>query len=346
MLVTVSNKLPLYKNGEVAHSIELLQFQEISYEVVVAKGRFEVGDKAIYIAPDWCLPISNPLFSHYIDPSSSKLGANNRVRAIPFNFSTNPSSTQKTYSQGILLELNSVELHLSTIPNNPSLSTLLEQDSLYPALGLFKWSSDKYDDHTKGELPPGMYKTDEDNIQAVIKSLDINWEEGIELVITEKIDGESMSISYRKGGSDICSRTKSKKLDHPSDWINVGLPILNRLESYGVELVLRGEKAGPIVPNSKDKNPYKGTGIFYCYGVDKWVNGVCVRLPYSEWVDITTSLYVNTVPVLLTKTFYSYEELVDTCQSLFHKKMEGVVIRDPSSSISFKYLNPQYDSNK
>lgn len=350
MLVTVKAKHPLYKGNEVAHSIELLELYETAYSVVVGKDLYQVEQELIYIQPDWCLPNDNPLFSTYVNPpiGKSKLGANNRVRAISFNFSSTPNETGKTYSLGLVFPVEEVKFYLESI--DKELDTLLSNGALYEVLGLYKWTNDKWDDYTKGSLPSGMYKTDEPNVQSIINSLDIDWSEGVELWGTWKVDGSSMSI-YWKDQEDkgICSRTLDKKLEHQSDWINIGLPILNRLEEYCIknntQLTLRGEKAGPY--NPKNKNPHSGSSHYYCYGVDEWVNGVCTRLTVSKWLEICDELYLTATPVLFHNTFYSYQELMSTCEDYFKiNKIEGIVIRNLTGNISFKYINPAYDSNK
>ena len=45
-IVTIKEKIQLYKGEEPANAIELLSLVELGYELVSAKDRFQVGDKA------------------------------------------------------------------------------------------------------------------------------------------------------------------------------------------------------------------------------------------------------------------------------------------------------------
>jgi len=55
-IVTIKQKIQLYKGEEPANAIELLSLSELGYELVSAKDRFKVGDKALLVEPDYNLP--------------------------------------------------------------------------------------------------------------------------------------------------------------------------------------------------------------------------------------------------------------------------------------------------
>ncbi len=65
--VTIKAKVPLYKGEEPANSIELLQFEEVDFEVVRQKDLNSIGDKLLLVYPDWCIPDSD-LFKEYWYP--------------------------------------------------------------------------------------------------------------------------------------------------------------------------------------------------------------------------------------------------------------------------------------
>ena len=87
-IFTVKKLVPLYKGEEEALRIELMQFEEVGYEVVVGKGMHQKGDRVVFIMPDYCLS-DIPLFADFIapggDPKKSYLGNVNgeprRIRA-------------------------------------------------------------------------------------------------------------------------------------------------------------------------------------------------------------------------------------------------------------------------
>lgn len=215
-IVTIKEKKPLFKGSEEAHSIELISFEENGFEIVTQKNLYEVGDKVVYIQPDYCLSDID-LFKSFIE--SGKLGSNNRIKAIKFNFNTEPNNTAKTYSVGILLPLNEVYTFITEKADDtyPSFNILDAEVDLDEMLGITKYEEpEKNQGGVKSglvkarHLPEGMYKTDEINIKNVIK--DITYP--IELIGTLKVDGSSCTIYYRdEEHYGICSRNQEKKLD-------------------------------------------------------------------------------------------------------------------------------------
>ena len=93
LIITIKEKVPLFKGDEKAERIELILLEENGFELVSQKNLYQVGDKAVYIQPDFCLS-DIPLFEGFIRPngdeSKSMLGKVNglprRIRAKKFNF--------------------------------------------------------------------------------------------------------------------------------------------------------------------------------------------------------------------------------------------------------------------
>ena len=113
-IVTIKNKIPLYKGDEQANSIEVIELEEVGFELVANKTLYQIGDKAIYIQPDYCVS-DIPLFESFIRPngdeSKSMLGKveglPRRIRAKKFTLSKEPNG-DPVYSNGILLPYNEV----------------------------------------------------------------------------------------------------------------------------------------------------------------------------------------------------------------------------------------------
>src|SRR5271157_479277 len=93
-LVIISKLIPIYKEGEEANNIQVARIEDIEgnqceFNIVVGKGLYNVGDTAVYIQPDYCIPQSS-IFNEYWFPGGDekkcKLGKNGRIRAIKFNF--------------------------------------------------------------------------------------------------------------------------------------------------------------------------------------------------------------------------------------------------------------------
>lgn len=163
-IVTIKNKIPLFKGEEQANSIEKIEIEENGFSLVSQKDLYQIGDKAVYIQPDYSLSDIS-LFDSFIrpfgDPKKSKLGSNYRIRAVKFNLHT--GDLEPTYSVGILLPLNEVNEYLNSI------KWPVTDLDLSKALGITKW--EEPDNNGTGGLkvnggkqyPSGVYKTDETN---------------------------------------------------------------------------------------------------------------------------------------------------------------------------------------
>lgn len=253
-LVTIEFLLPIFKEGEPANSIEVARVKDsegnsIQYNIVVGKGLYAIGDKALYIQPDYTIPL-NKLFVEYHapqgDPHKSKLGKKGRVRAIKFNLNFQ-GSMEPVYSNGILLpwkefvtwfgeELKkencfeglTIPAALGGIPNAGIgiLPNFEHPDFPYQeVLGVIKYVAD---DNLEGSQPKGLternfpsflYKTDEETIQNHKKEVDRVYENKEVLGFTRKRDGSSLTEYFRINPIEtveefgICSRQMEKKLD-------------------------------------------------------------------------------------------------------------------------------------
>ena len=193
-IVIITAKSPLFKKGtgEPATSIELINFSfsngdECGFNVVSQKDLYSIGDSAIYIQPDYCVP-ETELFSSfhapYGDPNKSKLGKNGRIRAIKFNFNLKDSS-DTIYSNGILLPLSE-----ANIPDNT--------EDLAEFLSITKYEEPERlgNGDAKGGFPSFLYKTDEENAANLKSHINRILEVGERIGWTLKIDGSSFTQYY------------------------------------------------------------------------------------------------------------------------------------------------------
>ena len=188
--VTIKNILPLYRNGQLAEKVELVTFEENQFSCMVQKGLYKSGDVVAYIIPDTYIEIrENDPFADY----RSKMGGKKRVRAIAFNFQTEPTEiSTKIYSNGILYP------NLTDLQKNLLLNEKYEE--LEKELGLYKEDSDakfttsagKVDTTSDIKMPSNIYKTDETNIKSVpLKDI---FQFPCKLNITKKFDGSSATV--------------------------------------------------------------------------------------------------------------------------------------------------------
>ena len=227
-IVTISKLVPVFKEGAEANAIQVAKFNfdnggECGFNVIAQKGLYEVGSKAIYIQPDYCLS-ENELFNSFIapggDPKKSRLGKQNRIRAIKFNFSFEGSS-DPIYSNGILMPLSEVEKFLA--------KEITEETDLAEELGVTKYEEPETAGSglIAGEFPSFMYKTDETNIMNIVDHVKRIISDGQELGISIKRDGSSHTTYFKVIDGDyksgVCSRSQEKKMDQTfvTDYVDV-----------------------------------------------------------------------------------------------------------------------------
>ncbi len=215
-IVNIKELVTIYKNGESALNIELARCIEHGFEIIVQKNLYIVGDKAVYFQPDYCLPLldermtdAQKLFLSFTEPDGdvkkSKLGKNGRIRAIKFNFSLTPDKEDKIFSVGMLLPYNKVETFVSQASTEMTLADIFE-------ITKYEEPESAYSGLSKGGLPSGMYKTDEENFKNRINTVN-NLLPNV-LIGTVKVDGSSLTIYYKNEAEfGICSRSLEKKLD-------------------------------------------------------------------------------------------------------------------------------------
>ena len=383
-IVTIKQKIQLYKNEEPANAIELLQIVEYGYELISAKDRFQVGDKALLVEPDYNLP-DTEFWKDWTapggDPKKSKLGSHNRIRAVKFNL--HRGDGMPVYSNGILLALSEAEDNFEIrIDENTDLVKLSS------ALGIYKYETPERNQGGTGkagasrEFPQGLYKTDEVNFNKV------NWTFPIHLVGMVKMDGSSISIGVKNGRGFICSRNLEKpvtykkktgfkhgllykflsyfgynraiytEVESESEFVKIGKPYMDKLvevcsnpyrrEEYK-NLVLRGELVGQGASNGSGNknNPHsKLEPQVFFFGVDNY-DSSAKRLDFYDFMGVIGDLNFKHPDIVFDKLFESREELLKTCEEYFANNMiEGIVVRSLDGKLSSKILSLAYDSKK
>lgn len=368
-IVKITKISSLFKKGtgEPATSIGLVNFSfengdECGFNVVSQLGLYEVGDSAIYIQPDYCLP-DTEMFSSFIAPNGdrnkTKLGKNGRIRAIKFNFYPE-NSANIVYSNGILLPITD-----GMIPESV--------EDLAEFWGITKYEQPEQfgNGDSKGNLPGFMYKTDEENAANLKSFINRLLLAGERLVCSLKIDGSSFSFFCRETEegwvAGVTSRVLEKKgLDEPettSDrWVHMchSSGLYDKGMRYCKEknrpLVFRGEMyGGAVTKGSGNKiNPHSlmkpSLAIF---GIDDLSSGFATRLLPSEVESICQELdleYLSYTPIFPQ----DYDHLITIANDIFkvYKEdcgwvVEGIVVRTlDSNTLSCKVMNNAYDEKK
>ena len=217
-IVTIKEKIKLYKDNEEANNIELMLFEENGFEVVSQKDLYQVGDKAVYIQPDYCLS-DILLFEGFIRPngdeSKSMLGKvgglPRRIRAKKFNFHRGDGNA--VYSNGILLPISEIINHF---PYYWGTDLLEYKERLQKDLGITKYEEPETNSGAgvKGgssiKFPDGIIRTDEENFNNLIHHVEKLLP--CRLIGKQKIDGSSITLWYKNGKYGIASRNLGKPL--------------------------------------------------------------------------------------------------------------------------------------
>ena len=388
-IVTIKSKTPLFKGEEQANAIEKIELEENGFSLVSQKDLYQVGDRAVYIQPDYSLS-DIELFDSFIRPGGdekkSRLGSNNRIRAVKFNLHT--GDNEPVYSVGILLPYMEVKHYL----NHPG--PLFGVD-LVAGLGITKWEEPE---NTGGglktnsgyEFPSGVYKTDETNINNLWNHIENKIGFPVNLIGTQKIDGSSISIivdvdtkEIKVGSRSFIKPEKISKVigrrkmtwfeyfrsyfgykpdllvkelvDNDDQFVILAKPYINKIrevlndDGFMYSFILRGEACGQSWKGSGNKNNpnSKNEPKIYFYGADDYRNRLASKHDEDMFSIYMDALGFERCPVIFDKIFNSKEELENECRQYFKENMvEGIVLRTPDSKFSAKFMNDEYDSKK
>jgi hypothetical protein len=328
------------------------------WEVVSRKdNNFKVGDEVIYIEIDSIVP-AIPYFEFMKQ-------RNYRVRTIKL---------KGQVSQGLIIPVIDKEKIHQQLGTKSTLSKDLDEyigitkyiapedrevdvvssnkkdNVLTKYLKRFAWFRKMVKPKSQGGFPTWISKTDEERVQNIPNVLTENPK--TRFYVTEKLDGQSATYWYKKGWFKdefgICSRAVRKHIGDGSNWSVVakGLNIKDKLKQaykeYG-NLVIQGEIIGPSIQGNPYKLKDKQLFLFNVYAIDK--------KKYFDEYDINLFAHdygFNVVP-LLDRDYYlppTVEEVVKYAsgKSVLNPAVnrEGVVIRTPKKTISFKAISNEY----
>lgn len=302
------------------------------WDVVVKKGEFKVGNKAIYFEIDSFIPTGIAPFltkpDHYPKEFNGIQGE--RLKTIKL---------RGQISQGLLLPLE--------ILGKCGISYVDIDEDLSEKLGVRKWErpiTPNLRGTVKGNFPSLVPKTDEERIQNLKKYLpgwvDKTWE------VSEKLNGSSATM-YLDLDWDfhVCSRNLDLKPDsnnafwQVADRYQIGHKMIdNGLIGYAIQ----GELCGTGIQG----NQYGINGLdFFVYKVYDVKNGR--YLNPDERLALTEYLGLKHVPILhrnfkVTMNLQEILKFVEGKSILNGSEREGLVFKDESSDLSWKGISNKF----
>jgi RNA ligase (TIGR02306 family) len=295
----------------------------LGWELVVKKGEFQEGDKAVYVEIDSVLPQDRPEFE-FMKPRGF------RVKTVRL---------RGQISQGILFPL-------SIIPFNDGVSVdVTEGTDVTTLLGITKYEpkvSVQLAGVVKGNFPHFLEKTDETRVQVLMRQLDLH--KGQAAYVTEKLDGSSVTFYLRNGEFGVCSRNLDLKESEGNLYWKVArqLKIEDRLRVLGRNIAIQGELIGEGVQKNKYKLKGNTVRFFSVFDID--------ARKYADrdvFINTIEFLGFSTVPILelveIQKDIPTLVKLA-TRNSLLNPDTlaEGIVIRTLKDHFSFKVINPEF----
>jgi RNA ligase (TIGR02306 family) len=297
------------KNHPNADRLDIVKV--LGWQCVSRRDEFKSGDNCVYLEIDSLIPMKHEWAKFLQNKDRPEKPA--RIKTLRL---------RQELSQGLVLPVSILPSDC-TIEEGKDVTELLEITKYEPELPACLGGV------AKGYLPSWMKKTDEDRIQAFPKLIE-EFQDKL-VVITQKIDGTSCTISYRDGDIDVCGRTISFKENDNTYWkvakkYNV-IPKLKEIsEQTGINYGIQGELAGPSV--QKNRLALKDHELFVFnvrnINTDRY-------LDFYEQKEFCDRLQLQMVPVLQIVEFKwkTVEELLELAKGKYAsgKNQEGIVIR-------------------
>jgi RNA ligase (TIGR02306 family) len=307
-----------------------------AWELVVKKGEYQVGDKAIYCEIDSYLPI-NDTFEFLRASSYKKMG-----ELEGFRLRTKKMRGQ--VSQGLLLPLSI--LGHSFFGDSPE--TLDEGTDVSDLLGIIKYER-PIPKEMEGKMRAGFPSVIPSTTLERIQNLSKQYPEmrfAKSYFILEKANGYSVTYYYNDGLFSACSRDVDllETSDSPYWQFARENNLEQKMRSLG-NIALQGELIGEGIM----KNPYKLTGktvrFFKAYNIDK-----ARYLTYYEFISLLAKLQLWSVPVVANMfalpenineliRFADGESAINPVVPKIRR--EGIVVYAHDMSICFKVISNQ-----
>ena len=277
------------------------------WSCVVGKEQFESGSRAIYIEPDYIVPLDRPEFAFLRKPESDK--TEHRLKAIRL---------RGVVSFGLLIPVPEC-LEGRAVGDN-----VMDDLAIRRYEPLVKCMPGSLDDGLPEAEWPQVYSSKFD-VEDLRKHEDV-FQEGEPVIVTEKLHGASSRAVWKDGTFYMGSRTRWLKPDVLNHWVRA-FAAASQIEEWckaNPETVLYGETFGPVQELK--------------YGLKEPKFAAFAALHNSEWVSLPElyasldRLYVYH-PRVIYEGPYSREDIATLAEKDSYvpsapvgHMMEGVVI--------------------
>lgn len=302
------------------------------WKVVVKKGEFAVGDRAVYCEIDSWIPTKlAPFLSKGKEPRVFEGIQGERLRTVKL---------RGQLSQGLLISLD-VAI--------PETHTFDEGDDVSEHLNIVKWErpmNAQLAGMARGNFPSLIPKTDQERVQNLVKEIASAGNMAFE--VTEKLEGSSMTVYRIRGEFGVCSRNLDLKETEDNTFWQVA-----RREDIDAQMMavdpywdfaIQGELIGPGIQGNIYNLSKPEFYVFDVYNIQegKYLNPAARR-------ELVERMGLNHVPVLNDGKHLNGAD-VDTILSWADGASEigsgplreGIVFKQVDGGMTFKAISNKY----
>ena len=322
-LVTL-REISAIKPIEKADAIEVAVID--GWEVVVKKGQFKPGDNCIYFEIDSWVP-------EHVAPFMYKGREFNGVKGECLR----TVKMRGQISQGLALPV-------------PDGFTHLEHGiDLSDYFGVIKYEKPSVSESVKCSFPSDIIpKTDQERAQNILCDIKNAFDQRHHFESTIKLDGSSITVYYKDGEVNVCSRNNTLHLTDDNLFVKTARStgLIDALEKIGFNIAVQGELMGPNVQGNREKLDHHTIFVFDIYDIDE--KQYCTRLMRMTYMDMLKAngfkgehvpiIDVGHLPACDIDGLLNYAD----GKSLNHTVREGVVFKSIDGGFSFKVINNKF----
>lgn len=291
--------------------------------VIGKKNEFNIDDPVIYFQVDSWIPTElAPFLSKGKEPREYNGVKGEKLRTVKM---------KGQLSQGLILPIGVLPVGYYE-----------EDQDVTELLGVQKWEmldNAQLGGQTKGTFPSFIPKTDQERIQTLGKSLELQWaREDDEWSVEEKMEGSSCTIFYFEGETGVCSRNQELKDEGENTFWKVAKKYnaIEKLKSLGRNIAIQGELVGPGIQGNIYGLKEHDLFVFDVYDIDAGE-----YLSPAERTVIVNALGLNPVPSIGTIVMknVTMDMLIDMADG--YSVINGAVRRE---GLVFKKHNASFKS--